>query len=138
MEFFTPELALCKLSDTVFTVQCPGNFSQFESVVINKEAIYRIAGEPFNAPINGMPHLEYLGQMLEKGGGLPSESSLRELALQGVVISSSEVTLTPWSAPQKGFDCLIHFDPCRKHFYTRHISDYPYVSSFVVLNVFEK
>ena len=47
MEFFTPELALCKLSDTVFTVQCPGNFSQFESVVINKEAIYRIAGEPF-------------------------------------------------------------------------------------------
>lgn len=48
MEFFTPELALCKLSDTVFTVQCPGNFSQFESVVINKEAIYRIAGEPFN------------------------------------------------------------------------------------------
>ena len=47
MEFFTPELALCKLSDTVFTVQCPGNFSQFESAVINKEAIYMIAGEPF-------------------------------------------------------------------------------------------
>ena len=46
MEFFAPELALCKLSDTVFTVLCPGNFSQFESIV-NKEAIYRIAGEPF-------------------------------------------------------------------------------------------
>ena len=47
MEFFAPELKLCKLSDPVFTVRCPSNFSQFESVVVSKEAVYRIAGQPF-------------------------------------------------------------------------------------------
>ena len=30
-----------------------------------------------NVPINGMPQLVYLGQILEKGGGFLSESSLR-------------------------------------------------------------
>ena len=39
--------------------------------------------------------------------------------------SSSEATLIPWSVPKKGFDCLIKFDPGRKHFYMGYISDYP-------------
>ena len=51
MEFFAPELELCKLSDPVFTVQCRSNFRQFESVV-NKEAVYRIAGQPFKHHVN--------------------------------------------------------------------------------------
>ena len=31
---------------------------------------YYLLCHRLNAPINGMPHLAYLGQMLEKGGGL--------------------------------------------------------------------
>jgi len=47
MEFFAPELELCKLSDPAFAVQCPSHFRQFKRVVVNKEAVYRIAGQPF-------------------------------------------------------------------------------------------
>ena len=39
--------------------------------------------------------------------------------------SSSEITLSLWSPPKMGFDCLIQFWSGRKCFYTGRISDYP-------------
>ena len=62
-----------------------------------------------NAPINGMPHLTYWGQMLEKGGGgLPLKSSPRGGYL--VEIVPSKHPYLPVTHPTPG-DLLLSLSP---------------------------
>ena len=48
-----------------------------------------------------------------------------KLKLDLLILSSLEVTLTPWSPPQNGLITWFKFDSGHKRFYMGHISDYP-------------
>ena len=84
---FCPCKARSRVSDTLSQALCNLS-SAFQADITLSDSTAPIR---LNAPIDGMPHLAYLGQMLEKEGEFGIESSPRGWYLVGTVKMSRKI-----------------------------------------------